>query len=393
MEAATSFPSAPACCRPLLRESDMRNVLFVDDERPILEGLRSRLRHLHHKWNMEFVDGGALALERMQQRPYDVLVTDMRMPGIDGAKLLEVVSTQWPQTVRIVLSGYTELEQTVRLVPFAHQYLSKPCQPQQLENVVERCLLLQQLLNQPDLRTIVGRIRNLPSLPSIYVALQNIIRDEEVTLRDVAKLVAADSALAARVLQIVNSAFFRLAKRISNIEQAVSYLGFNAIRNLAMSVEVFAQWPGGACGGLDPDKLQLHVHSVAAAASALTAKTPIADDSMLAGLLHDIGYWILAQECPHDLSEAVKLAVSSGIPLHAAETQVIGASHAELGAYLLGIWGLPYPVVEAVANHHQPERVTHAEFDVLAPSSSHTRSYHRRRDDIWRRGSARSEDR
>jgi putative nucleotidyltransferase with HDIG domain len=343
----------------------MKNVLFVDDERPVLDGLRSRLRHLHNKWNMEFVDSGAQALERMQERTYHVLVTDMRMPGMDGATLLETVSARWPQTVRIVLSGYAELEQTVRLVPFAHQYLSKPCQPHQLENVVERCLLLQELLSQSHLRGTVGRIRKLPSLPKVYVALQNIARDERMRLSDVAKLVSADSALAARVLQIVNSAFFRLARRISNIEQAVSYLGFNAIRNLAMSVEVFSRWPGGGCSGLELDRLQSHVHQVAAAASALAAKTPIADDAMLAGLLHDIGYWILAQECPQDLDKAVKLAVSSGIPLHAAETRIMGASHAEVGAYLLGIWGLPYPVVEAVAHHHQPERVVQADFDVL----------------------------
>ena len=101
----------------------------------------------------------------MQTHPCDVIVTDMRMPAMDGAKLLEIVSGQWPEAIRIVLSGYAELEQTVRLVPFAHQYLSKPCQPQQLENVIERCLLLHELLNQPHLRAIVGRIRKLPSLP------------------------------------------------------------------------------------------------------------------------------------------------------------------------------------------------------------------------------------
>jgi putative nucleotidyltransferase with HDIG domain len=243
--------------------------------------------------------------------------------------------------------------------------LSKPCQPQQLENVIDRCLSLHELLNQPGLRSLVGRIRGLPMLPRIYTALQSIVKDDRVTLAAVAQLVGSDSALTARVLQIVNSAFFRLARRISNIEQAVSYLGFQSIRNLAMAVEVFSRWPAKACAGLDLEKLQQHVHAVAAAANALASKTPICDDTLLAGLLHDIGYWVLAQECPQDLTRAVDLAAAEGIALHVAERQVIGASHAEIGAYLLGIWGLPYPVVEAVAYHHQPERVTQTEFDVL----------------------------
>ncbi len=344
----------------------MKRILFVDDERPLLEGLRTRLHRLSGKWQMGFVDTGALALEQMQAQPYDVIVTDMRMPVMDGAELLEIVSARWPQTVRIVLSGYSELEQTIRLLPFVHQYVSKPCQPKQLENIIERCLLLHELLNQSELRGIVGRIRKLPSLPHIYTQLQSIIHDENVTLKDIAKLVGADAALAARVLQIVNSAFFRLARRITNIEQAVSYLGFTAIRNLAMSVEIFTQWPAGASSHLNLNKLQSHAHAVAAAANSLTAKTTIADDAMLAGLLHDIGYWVLAQECPAELDKAVELAVATGIPLHAAESQVIGASHAEIGAYLLGLWGLPYPVIEAVAHHHLPQRIVQSDFDVLA---------------------------
>jgi HD-like signal output (HDOD) protein len=344
----------------------MNSILFVDDETLVLEGLRSRLRRLSGQWNMDFVTSGALAIEQMQQRAYDVVVTDMRMPGMDGAALLEIVSARWPQAIRIVLSGYSEIQQTVRLVPFAHQYLSKPCQPQQLENVIARCLLLHGLLNEPRLRAMVGRIRKLPSLPSVYVALQSAARDENVTLAEVAKLVSTDSALAARVLQIVNSAFFRLGRRISSIEQAVSYLGFAAIRNLTLSVEIFSRWPHEACAELGLAELQAHAHSVAAAAGSLVVRTPLADDTMLAGLLHDIGYWVLAQECPEELAKAVELAVSRPLPLYAAETEILGASHAEIGAYLLGIWGLPYSVVEAVAHHHRPDRVAHTEFDVLA---------------------------
>jgi putative nucleotidyltransferase with HDIG domain len=345
----------------------MKSILFVDDERSVLDGLRARLHVLNGKWTMKFVESGALALAEMREHPYDVIVTDMMMPAMIGATLLEQVNANWPQTIRIVLSGSAEPDEiALSLVPLAHQYLSKPCQPRQLENVIERCMLLHELLSRPQLRAVVGRIKKLPSLPAIYAAFQSILGNQNITNREVAALVTADAALAARVLQIVNSAFFRLAKRISSVEQAVSYLGFRAIRNLAMSVEVFSKWPGGLCSGLDLGLLQLHAQGVAAAANALAAKTTFVDDAMLAGLLHDIGYWVLAQECPEELGNAVALSIAARIPLHAAETQVIGASHAELGAYLLGIWGLPHSVVEAVAHHHQPERVSHSEFDVLA---------------------------
>jgi HD-like signal output (HDOD) protein len=344
----------------------VKRILFVDDERPLLEGLRTRLRPLHDKWFMGFTDSGTHALDLMQQQPFDVVVTDMRMPVIDGGKLLQLVSERWPQTIRIVLSGYSEMDPTIRLVPYAHQYLSKPCPPKQLENVIDRCLQLHQLLNEPRLRSIVGSIRNLPSLPAVYAKLQKIIKDDNSTVSDVAKVVSADSALAARVLQIVNSAFFRLARRISSVEQAVTYLGFKAIRNLALAVEVFTRWPGAGGSIVDLDKLQLHVHAVAAGTTALAEKTPYSDDAMLAGLLHDIGYWVLVKECPDELRAAAKHAAEAQIPLYQAETQIIGASHAEIGAYLLGIWGIPYPVVEAVAHHHQPERVNQPDFDVLA---------------------------
>jgi HD-like signal output (HDOD) protein len=342
----------------------MKRVLFVDDEVAILDGLRARL-YRATDWEMCFAVGANKALEALAQTPFDVVVTDIHMPNMNGRELLQTVSTRWPETVRMVLSGYSEQQQALNLVPIAHQFVSKPCESQQLRNRIERTLQLHEFLRKPELRAAVGRVNKLPAMPRTYSALKAAMATEDVCVADIAKIVAADTAIAAKVLQMVNSAFFRLARRITNIEQAVGYLGFATVRNLVLSVEVFSQWssPGGAV--IDLEKLQAHIQRVTSAAGALTARTPLADDTMLAALLHDIGYWVLAQEFPKEFQVALKMAAAEGIPLNEAETRVIGASHSEIGAYLLGVWGLPYSVVEAVAYLFQPERVHHDEFDVL----------------------------
>jgi HD-like signal output (HDOD) protein len=345
----------------------MKRILFVDDDAPVLSGLRVRLHRLRSKWDMHFVESGAQAVQTLETSHFDVVVTDMRMPGMDGAELLRIVRDRWPDIIRIVLSGYAELQQVVRLVPYAHQYYSKPCEAGQLENLVDRCLGLHELLRQPALRAAVGRVSRLPALPQVYTQLQGMLSDEDTSAHQIARLVATDAAITAKVLQLVNSAFFRLARRITNIEQAVNHLGFGAIRNLVLSAEVFSRWPGGdATCPLSVDKLQAHVHQVAAAARVLAAGTSGADDALLAGLLHDFGYWVLANECKSELAASVALALQERIPLHEAETRVIGASHAQIGAYLLGLWGLPYPVIEAVAHHHEPQKITQPQFEPLA---------------------------
>lgn len=345
----------------------MKRVLFVDDEFALLDGLRARLRGMRDKWEMVFVESGARALTEIELRPFDVIVTDMRMPGMDGAELLNIVSERWPEAVRIVLSGYSDDGQSARLLTVAHQYLSKPCDVQQLENVVNRCIKLQLLLKEPRLRAAVGRIRQLPALPRTYAKLRQTMEKGDATVQEVSDVISADSVIAAKVLQIVNSAFFRLAKRVTRIEQAVTYLGFIAIRNLAMSVEVFSQWKkSNAPEGFDPERLQVQAQQVAAIARALASDSPLRDDAMLAGLLHNIGYCVLIDQCPAEIERAARLARDKGIPMHEAERDVIGASHAEVGAYLLGIWGLPYQIIEAVAFQHTPQQVVQSEYDVLA---------------------------
>jgi HD-like signal output (HDOD) protein/CheY-like chemotaxis protein len=345
----------------------MKRVLFVDDEPAVLEALRQLLYRARLTWQMRFVSSGALALAELENESFDVIVSDMRMPKMDGAQLLTIVSERWPQTIRIVLSGFSEQSNIMRLVPVAHQYLTKPCLPGRLEQVIQRCIQLHEVLHDARLRAVVGRIRQLPAIPRVYARLNKVLASEDATIADVADVVASDSGVVAKVLQVVNSAFFRLPRDITRIEHAVSYLGLNAIRNLTLSAEIFSQWPAPCSpGGLEPELLQTHTQTIAAAAYALSGRSPWADDALLAGLLHDIGHWILVQQCPNEMRQVLDVARAEGIPLHEGEVKVLGTSHAQIGAYLLGLWGLPYSIVEAVAFHHNPCCVQQSEFDMLA---------------------------
>jgi putative nucleotidyltransferase with HDIG domain len=316
---------------------------------------------------MEFVRSAELALGLLAERRFDVIVTDVRMPRMDGAELLQITRERWPQVVRIAISGYSNFEQTVRLAPVAHQYLSKPCEPEQLDNIITRCLALQETLAQPGLRSAVGQMRRLPAIPETYSKLQTAMASENVSIQEIAAIVSRDTVIVAKLLQLVNSSFFRLARQVTKVEQAIAYLGLSTVRNLVLSAEVFCKWPASAERPiLDHTKLQNHALRVATAAHALTTNTPIANDAVLAALLHDIGYWVLAQERSAALSESLCVSAAEHVSIDVAETRVLGASHAEIGAYLLGIWGFPSTIVEAVAHHHAPRRVPQTSFDVLA---------------------------
>ena len=221
----------------------MKRVLFVDDDPAVLDALRLRLRCKRGAWDMEFARSGADAVIRLEQRRFDVIVTEQRMAGMDGAALLQLARTRWPTLVRIVWSGYSEPEQTLRLLALAHQFVNKPCEPSQLEDVIERCLTLQQILHNPNLREIVGRMGPLPPAPRTFAAIEKALASESTSVSSIAAVVAQDTLVSAKLLQIVNSGFFRLPRRITSVEQAIAYLGLNVVKNVVISAEVFARWP------------------------------------------------------------------------------------------------------------------------------------------------------
>lgn len=347
----------------------MTNILFVDDEPKVLAGLRRMLHGFRDQWDMDFVAGGQEALDIMSCKPYDVVVTDMRMPGMDGAELLDRVLGEHPNIVRIVLSGQSNQEMILRAIGPAHQYLSKPCDPESLKHTVARACALRDQLGQHSFQKLVSRIQKLPSLPSLYREMTLALKSPNVSIERVAEIVSQDLGMSSKMLQLVNSSFFGLSQRITSPAHATSLLGLNLIRQLVLTVGVFSQFDETVLPGFSIESLINHSLTVATSARNIAAvesdDEQLQDDAFLAGLLHDVGKLILAANLPEEYHNTLKLAREKKFELWDAELETLGTTHAEVGGYLLGLWGIPYPVVEAVTFHHIPVHCPSREFTPL----------------------------
>ncbi len=344
-----------------------KRILFVDDEPMLLQGIERSLRNMRKDWEMEFATSGAQALENMERAHFDVVISDMRMPGMDGAQLLELVKTKYPRAVRIILSGQSDKETILRSVGPTHQYLSKPCDAEELRSKLVRAFALRELLENPRLKEIVGRLDTVPSLPALYVAVTTALQAADTPISEIGKIIAQDMGMSMKVLQLVNSAFFGLPCQVSNPQQACALIGIDNIKALVLSVHVFSQFDQR----IEHEVSVLWKHSFQTAgmakaiAKAENSTRNLVDDAFAAGLLHDVGRLVLASACSAEFRQVALRATEKKETLSAVEQELLGCTHAQVGAYLLGLWGLPNPVVEAVAWHHTPDHAAVDSFSAL----------------------------
>lgn len=331
----------------------MIRILFVDDEADVLQGIRRTLRELRHEWSMEFAASGAAALEELAKTPADVIVSDMRMPGMDGWELLGEVKKLYPQTVRLVLSGHAEALSIMRSVGTAHQYLAKPCESATLKAAIYQTYRLRELLSSERLAQLVGRVDTLPSAPKAFQEILACLQQPNASVADAGKIIGRDVAMTANVIKLVNSAFFGSRKPVSTADRAVAYLGLDTLGALVLGHGVFKSGVTTGVEGFSLERLWQHSLDAAAAARmvALSQKLPQAkaDEAFLGGMLHDVGKVVFA----------TRLAAGPDGPAASTEDALtqMEAHYAEVGAYLLGLWGFPNSIVEAVAFHESPGMV------------------------------------
>lgn len=339
---------------------ESKRILFVDDEKNILQGLKRMLREMRRSWKMTFVEGGEEALAVLKEEMFDIIVTDMRMPGMDGLELLETVKAAYPHMSRVILSGHTDQMQVLKSTRIAHQFLAKPCDVEVLKACIVNLCDVQNLFGAKPLKKLIGNLSALPSLPSAYTAIMEEINSPNGSMKRVGKIIGQDLAMTTKILHLVNSAFFGLPRKITDPCDAAGLLGIDIIRSLVVAIGVFSQFNKEGMAHFVLDELFAHCiltgsHAMKIA-RAESLEREMVDSICMAGLLHDIGKLVFAQNFAVKYDDLLKTVEHGETELFEAERQVLGASHAEVGGYLLGLWGFSPKACNAVVFHHDPSR-------------------------------------
>jgi CheY-like chemotaxis protein len=318
-------------------------VLFVDDEPRILDGLRRSLRGKRGEWDMSFVTSGAEALDLLSESPHDVVVSDLRMPEMDGAELLTHISERHPEVARVVLSGHTEPEAAIRAAVAGHRFLNKPSDAESVTAVIDQLIVMTSATRPTDVRRIAGGVRSLPPLPVHVERLTALLRGADSGLAEAIDAAAHDVGLTAKLLQLSNSAFFGPRPRVPSVEGVVNALGLPTMQALVGAGQVLwspSEWDGVAEQHLTSAWRHATATACLVGRMASPANRPLAQ---AASLLQDVGRYA-----------CVATKGSGAGMLDAAGTDCCGVPYRDVGVELLHLWGLPAPVIHAVAERDQP---------------------------------------
>ena len=331
----------------MLSQSAPTPLLIVDDDPAIIRGLMRLLRS-HAELAPESAANGVEALQKLAEKPFQVIVSDVEMPEMSGYELLREVRRHYPDVIRVISSGTVCEPMGLGLV---HQYWVKPWSSAALVEGLVRTSRVGRLVQDRRWRAAAGDIDSLPAAPSIVVRLNRVLASANASAIDAARVVESDPAVAAKVLQLANSAFFGVPTHTASIEQAVIRLGVEVLRGLVMASALYDNVvPPREV--LDVEHHQTVSVLVAQVASQLVDPRRDPQAAFSAGLLRGIGELVLAARLPEAFREISATSTRDDRPRADIEINQLGATSADLGAFLLGAWGLPEVIVHAVAHQH-----------------------------------------
>ncbi len=337
----------------------IKNIIFVDDDVHLLRGLKRGLYSLRTEWSMSFFNHPQEALEYIESHPVDVIVSDFRMPNMSGYELLSRLRDHHPNIIRILLTGQPDQETYAESINICHYFLWKPLKIEILKPLLDRLQQLTAILTNETLTNTINGMTALPTLPENFVRLTSLLDQPESDFKQLAQIVHNDVSLTMQILKMVNSAFIGLIRQINSLEEALQYLGLNTLRALILAHSIYSL-PPDLPESIRHNMGRIWEHSILTARLAeglvREAKDPtLKAYAAIGGVLHDIGRFVIMINFPDKSLEINKIVHDQKIDHHAAEELILGVDHAQIGAYLASLWGLPPQLIEAIYFHLTPD--------------------------------------
>jgi len=335
-----------------------RNVLFVDDTESILSGYKRILPVLHKEWTFHFANSGLEALEVLESADILLIVSDFNMPFMDGAHLLDIIAEKYPTTIRMLQSASTTVEDNLRTVKSAHRFLAKPLNQKVFHEVLQGIVYLEETLELAQTRSMITGVTTIPTIPSVYLELVEQLSDPNISMKDIGETVSQDVGLSAKILELVNSSFFGITNRVSTPENAVILLGMEIIKGVVVTLDLFSQFTPQMMKEFDILYIMEHSFKTAQLSRTIAKYEGFSDEECdtlyTAALLHNIGKLLFITSYPEIYGTFTDEMITTFSPMWEVEQRLIGTTHNEVGAYLLGLWGFSNETIKIIRYYHKP---------------------------------------
>jgi HD-like signal output (HDOD) protein/ActR/RegA family two-component response regulator len=326
--------------------------LLVHNE-PFLSEMRNVLSEtLRGAYRIDAAHNSRDAIKLLETNRFDVVVTGLDVPGMDGKQFLARILLHQPDCPRVIISEYAGRLKLSQCLFVGHRYFNKPCDLKALSAFLLKLASYRDVVGNEKIRRVVGGLGSLPGPPETFLKLEKLLSAGTSSIDDVAEVVEQDPMMLAKLLQIANSAQFGLQQPVYAAVDAVQILGLVTVRVLILGLQAFTAYEKRT--GKKPAPSGLWDHSVRVASKARTIahaqnfSSATAERAFVAGLLHDVGRIVINANAPEECAEVEELIRRCEVPSLVAETERFGATYADIGAYLLALWGIDDEVAAIV---------------------------------------------
>ncbi len=335
-------------------------VLFVFD--PV--NCNEQINNYYQLCLVDYVSLQADSIEKakliINSKQIDLVISSMDLPDGTGIDLHKYIAENHQDIIRFLYSENSDKDVVYKSAGYIHQFMNHETKPNQFMHIIDNAFGLKEVLANKDLHKRLSGITNLPSPPEIYNQLTNELQCQAPSIHNIANIIKKDVSITAKVLHMVNSAYFGLSAHVENPLHAVNLLGIDTIQSMVLTAGVFNLFKDPGIPGYSIESIYNNSLAVGTSsrhlANAFGLMTKHTEDALMAGMLHDIGKLVMLSYFPNEFKQSVELSEREAIPLFEAEKQIVGVNDAEIGAHLLSLWGLPNSILEAIALHYTPQK-------------------------------------